>query len=178
MKTVRLSKSGEVHDLDGIRMHLDGAEHRARGARMAVRRVARLRGLSTRRALRPGRRRGRPADRRRLLPGRGRRRSACAHLVVVRARARVAPLARVVLLLHQVVARAERHQVRVVRRRRNRHRTRAPHVRVAQLVRQLLQLVRCHAVVVPQNVVVRRTASTLETHAGREDTYSDKHCSI
>lgn len=75
----------------------------------------------------------------------------------------VAALARVVLLLDEVVARAERHQVRVVRRRRDRHRARAAHVRVAQLVRQALQLVRPEVVVVPEHVVVGGPRRTLRT---------------
>lgn len=73
----------------------------------------------------------------------------------------VAALARVVLLLHQVVARAEGHQVRVVGGRGDGHGARAAHVRVAQLVRQALQLVRPEVVVVPQHVVVRRPRRAL-----------------
>ena len=73
----------------------------------------------------------------------------------------VAALARVVLLLHQVVARAEGHQVRVVGGRRDGHGARAAHVRVAQLVREALQLVRAEVVVVPQHVVVRRPRRAL-----------------
>lgn len=75
----------------------------------------------------------------------------------------VAALARVVLLLHQVVARAEGDQVRVVGGRGDGHRARAAHVRVAQLVRQALQLVRPEVVVVPQHVVVRRPRRALYT---------------
>lgn len=73
----------------------------------------------------------------------------------------VAALARVVLLLDEVVARAEGDQVRVVGRRRDGHGARAAHVRVAQLVREALQLVRTEVVVVPQHVVVRRPRRTL-----------------
>lgn len=61
------------------------------------------------------------------------------------------------LLLDQVVAGSEGDQVGVVGRRRDRHGARAAHVRVAQLVRQTLQLVGVEVVVVPQHVVVRRT---------------------
>lgn len=82
---------------------------------------------------------------------------------VLAARRLVRALARVVLLLHQVVARAERHQVRVVRGRGDGHGARAAHVRVAQLVREALQLVRAEVVVVPQHVVVRRPRRALHT---------------
>ncbi len=68
----------------------------------------------------------------------------------------------VVLLLHQMVARAEGHQMRVVGGRRDGHGARAAHVRVAQLVRQHLQLVRVEVVVVPQHVVVRRARRALK----------------
>lgn len=61
----------------------------------------------------------------------------------------VAALARVVFLLDEVVAGAERDQVRVVRGRRDGHRPGTPHVRVAQLVREALQLVGPEVVVVP-----------------------------
>lgn len=73
----------------------------------------------------------------------------------------VAALARVVLLLHEVVARAEGDEVRVVGGRGDGHGARAAHVRVAQLVREALQLVRPEVVVVPQHVVVRRTRGAL-----------------
>lgn len=66
----------------------------------------------------------------------------------------VAALTGVVLFLHQVVARAERHQVRVVGGRWDRHRAGAPHVRVTQLVREALQLIRAEVVVVPQHVIM------------------------
>lgn len=73
----------------------------------------------------------------------------------------VAALARVVLLLHQVVPGAEGHEVRVVGRRGDGHGPSAPHVRVAQLVSQALQLVRPEVVVVPEHVVVRRSWGSL-----------------
>ena len=58
------------------------------------------------------------------------------------------------LFLHQVVAGAESHQVRVIGWGWNGHGACAAHVSVAQLVGQDLQLVSCEAVVVPQHVVV------------------------
>ena len=82
----------------------------------------------------------------------------------------VAALAAVVLLLHQVVAGAEGNQVRVVGGRRDRHRTCAAHVRVAELVRQALQLVGRKAVVVPKDVVVRRAARPLRNTDALENT--------
>lgn len=66
----------------------------------------------------------------------------------------MAALAAVVLLLHQMVTRAERNQMSIVRRRGNRDTPRATHVRVAQLVRQLLQLVGRQSIVIPQNMVM------------------------
>lgn len=89
-------------------------------------------------------------------PGHGARRA------VLAAGGLVAALARVVLLLDEVVASAERDQVRVVRGRRYRDGPGAAHVRVAQLVRQALQFVRSEVVVVPQHVIVRRSRCTLE----------------
>lgn len=80
---------------------------------------------------------------------------------VLAARGLVAALARVVLLLDEVVARPEGDQVRVVGGRRDRHGARAAHVRVAQLVREALQLVRAEVVVVPQHVVVGGARSAL-----------------
>lgn len=69
----------------------------------------------------------------------------------------------VVLLLDEVVACPEGHQVGVVGRGRDGHRPGAAHVRVTQLVRQALQLIRRELVVVPQHVVVRRAARALHT---------------
>ena len=60
---------------------------------------------------------------------------------VLAASGEVASLPAVVLLLHQVVAGAEGNEVSVVRRSRNGDATSAADVSVAQLVRQLLQLV-------------------------------------
>lgn len=89
----------------------------------------------------------------------------------------VRALAGVVLLLHQVVARAEGHQVRVVGGRGDGHGARAAHVRVAQLVRQALQLVRAEVVVVPQHVVVRRPRRALTQHtAGYQHCNVAEHC--
>jgi len=68
----------------------------------------------------------------------------------------------VVLLVHQVVAGAEGHQVGVVGRRRDGDGARAADVGVAQLVGEELELVAGEAVVVPQDVVVGRPARSLE----------------
>lgn len=68
----------------------------------------------------------------------------------------------VVLFVHQVVASAERHQVRVVGRRGDGDGARAADVGVAQLVGEQLELIRREAVVVPQDVVVGRTAGSLQ----------------
>lgn len=67
----------------------------------------------------------------------------------------------VMLFIHQVVPGPEGHQVSVVRRRRDRHRARAAHVSVTQLVSEDLQLVRREAVVVPEHVVVGGPACPL-----------------
>jgi len=70
------------------------------------------------------------------------------------------------LLVHKVVARAERHQVGVVGRRGDGDGAGAAHVRVAQLVGEHLQLVRGEVVVVPQHVVVGRPAGALRRERG------------
>ena len=70
------------------------------------------------------------------------------------------------LLLDHVVARAERDQMGVVGGGGYRDASRAPHVRVAQLVGEHLQLIGAEVVVVPQHVVVRRPAGALG-HARR-----------
>ena len=68
----------------------------------------------------------------------------------------------VVLLLDEVIARAEGDEMRVVGRRRDGDATRAAHVGVTQLIRQHLQLVGVEVIVVPQHVVVRRTRRALD----------------
>lgn len=66
----------------------------------------------------------------------------------------VTALTRVVLLLHQVVARPEGHQVGVVGGGGNADGASAAHIRVAQLVCEALQLIRVKVVVIPEHVVV------------------------
>ena len=68
----------------------------------------------------------------------------------------------VVLLLDEVIARAEGDEMRVVGRRRDGDAARAAHVRVTQLIRQHLQLVGVEVIVVPQHVVVRRARRALD----------------
>ena len=75
----------------------------------------------------------------------------------------VAALPAVVLLLHQVVAGTEGNQVSVVRRSRNGNAASAPDVGVAQLVGELLQLVRIEVIVIPQHVVVAGPGGALDT---------------
>ena len=70
-------------------------------------------------------------------------------------------LARVVVLVHQVVSRSKRHQVCVVGGGGDGDGARAANISVAQLVSQHLQLVRREVVVVPQHVVMRRTRRSL-----------------
>ena len=70
-------------------------------------------------------------------------------------------LARVVVLVHQVVSRSKRHQVCVVCGGGDGDGARAANISVAQLVSQHLQLVRREVVVVPQHVVMRRTRRSL-----------------
>ena len=81
---------------------------------------------------------------------------------VLAAPGEVAALPGVVLLLHQVVAGAEGHQVGVVGRGGDGDAASAPDIGVAQLVRQLLQLVRVEVIVVPEHVVVARSAGALD----------------
>ena len=87
---------------------------------------------------------------------------------VLRSSGEVTALARVMLLLDQMVPGPEGHQVGVVSRRRDGHGPRAPHISMAQLVRQLLQLIRIKAVVVPEDVIVGRPRRTLDTLVGAE----------
>lgn len=67
----------------------------------------------------------------------------------------------VVFLVNQVVTSAEGHQVGVVGRCRDGDGARAAHVGVAQLVGEELELITAEAVVVPQNVIVGRSARSL-----------------
>ena len=65
--------------------------------------------------------------------------------------------------LDEMITSAKRHQMRVVSGRRDGHGTRAPHVRVTQLVSQHLQLIRIEVIVIPQNMVVRWPTCSLQT---------------
>ena len=69
----------------------------------------------------------------------------------------------VVLLVHQMVSSAERHQVSVVGWRGDGDGAGAAHIGVAQLVGEDLQLIRGEAVVVPQHIVVRGAARALSS---------------
>ena len=74
----------------------------------------------------------------------------------------------VVLLVDQVVACPEGHEVSVVGGGGDGHGAGAANVRVAQLVRQQLELIGREAVIVPKHVVVRRAAGALEKQLGGE----------
>lgn len=67
----------------------------------------------------------------------------------------------VVLLLDQVVTGAECHQVGIVSRRWDGDGAGTPDVRVAELIRQALELVGVKVVVVPEDVIVARPARAL-----------------
>lgn len=73
----------------------------------------------------------------------------------------------VVFLVHEMVPRSERHQPRVVRRGGDGHGAGAAHVGVAQLVREDLQLIRGEPVVIPQHVLVGRSACALRRERGQ-----------
>ena len=75
----------------------------------------------------------------------------------------MAALPTVVLLLHQMVAGSEGHQVGVVGRGRDGDGPGAPDVGVAQLVGQLLQLVSIEMIIIPENVVVAGPGGALDT---------------
>ena len=75
----------------------------------------------------------------------------------------MAALPTVVLLLHQMVAGSEGHQVGVVGRGRDGDGPGAPDVGVAQLVGQLLQLVSIEMIIIPENVIVAGAGSALDT---------------
>ena len=64
-------------------------------------------------------------------------------------------------LLNKVIAGPECYQVSIVRRCRDGDTTRTPDVRVAQLVRQHLEVISREVIVVPEHVVVRRPTRTL-----------------
>ena len=99
---------------------------------------------------------------------------------VLAAPGQVAPLAAVVLLLHQVIPAqvsqhrrhshtdhllpgSEGHEVRVVGGGGDGDGARAPHVGVAQLVGQLLELVSVEVVVIPEDVIVAGPRRALDT---------------
>lgn len=73
----------------------------------------------------------------------------------------MAALTTVVLLVHEMVPRSERHQSGVIRRGRDGDRAGAAHVGMAQLVREDLQLIRGEPVVIPEYVVMGWPARTL-----------------
>ena len=81
---------------------------------------------------------------------------------VLAAPGQVAALPGVVLLLHQVVAGAEGHQVGVVGRGGDGDTASAPDIGVAQLVRKVLKNIRSVTVVVVKHVVVSRSRCSLE----------------
>lgn len=68
----------------------------------------------------------------------------------------------VVILVYQMIPGSESHQMCIVGRCWNGHGASASYVRVAQLVRQLLQLIRAQTVVVPEHVVMRGAGSALK----------------
>ena len=78
----------------------------------------------------------------------------------------MAALPTVVLLLHQMVAGSEGHQVGVVSRGRDGDGPGAPDVGVAQLVGQLLQLVSIEMIIIPEDVVVTWPRRALDTCNG------------
>jgi len=57
-------------------------------------------------------------------------------------------------LLHKMVARSERHKMSVVRGRWNGHAAGTAHVRVTQLIRQHLKVIRIEVIVVPEDMIV------------------------
>lgn len=66
------------------------------------------------------------------------------------------------LFVHQVIARPESHQMGVVGWCWDGHGAGAAHVRMAELVGKDLQFIRREVVVIPEHVVVRRSASSLD----------------
>ena len=86
---------------------------------------------------------------------------------VLAAPGEVTPLPAVVLLLHQVIASPEGHQVGVVGRGGDGDRPGAPDVGVAELVGQLLELISVEMVIIPEDVIVTGTGGALDTCKGR-----------
>lgn len=74
----------------------------------------------------------------------------------------VAPLSTVMLLVHQVVSCPESHQAGIVGRCWDRDGTCASYISVAQLVCQDLELICCETVVIPKDIVMGRSAGTLD----------------
>ena len=148
---------GEVHDLRGVRMHgYSATQMRHIALRLTAGAAARARGRLT--AARAA------TDQIRVDGAHGAATAAAAS--DAGASAAVGRLcrafARVVVLLDQMVARAERHQMSVVGGRRYGHGSRASHVRVTQLIGQRLQLVRREVIVVPQYVIMRWATRALD----------------
>jgi len=65
------------------------------------------------------------------------------------------------LLLHQMVARSEGHEMSIVCRGGYGDRSGASHVGVAELVGQLLQLISLEPVIIPQHMIVARPGGAL-----------------
>src|SRR6218665_252162 len=78
----------------------------------------------------------------------------------------------VVLFLDEMIPSAECNEMRIVGRRRDGDAAGAAHVRVAQLIGQHLEIIRIEVVVVPQNVVMRRTTRSLHHHPTTQKIYS------
>lgn len=81
----------------------------------------------------------------------------------------VAPLSTVMFLVYQVVSCPESHQSGIIGRCWDRDRTCASYVSVAQLVCQDLEFICCETVVIPKDIIMGWSASTL----GKKDSISD-----
>lgn len=71
--------------------------------------------------------------------------------------------------IDQVITSTERHQMCIVRRRRDRHRPRASYIGMTHLVGQLLKLVGRQIIVIPEHMVVRWSGCSLDTSVGAEE---------
>lgn len=73
----------------------------------------------------------------------------------------------VMLFLNKMVAGPERNEVCIVCRRGYGNRSGAPHIRVAQLIREALEFIRVKVVVIPEDVVVTRSTCSLKLRTGQ-----------
>lgn len=68
----------------------------------------------------------------------------------------------------QMISSSKRDKMRVISRRRYRHRTRATHIRMTQLISQRLQFISRKMIIIPKNVIMRRSRRSLDSSVRTE----------